>query len=201
MARLGAQAAQERRDRIRADERAEVAAHLHDSVLQTLALIQRADSSRRMSTLARLQERDLRTWLYDRAGEGDGQTLAGAVDAAAARVEVMYDVEVEAVVVGDATLDGPLQALVGAVGEAMTNAARHSQARKISVYIEAEPVRVMAYVRDQGTGFDPATVPGGSRGISDSIHRRMERYRGSAAIISAPGKGTEVQLRIEKSSL
>lgn len=199
LARLGAQASQERRDRIRSEERAEVAAHLHDSVLQTLALIQRTDSSRRMSTLARLQERDLRAWLYGRSGKtGDTRTLDAMVDEIAARVEVMYDVEVEAVVVGEVAVDEPVVALLGAAGEAMTNAARHSGAQKISVYVEAEPGAVTAYVRDQGKGFDPRNVPEGCRGISDSIRKRMERHRGSAMVNSSPGQGTEVQLRLER---
>ena len=199
LARLGAQASQEKRDRIRSEERAEVAAHLHDSVLQTLALIQRTDSSRRMSTLARLQERDLRAWLYGRSGKaGDTRTLDAMLDEVAARVEVMYDVEVEAVVVGDAGVNEPVLALISAAGEAMTNAARHSGTRKISVYVEAEPGALTAYVRDQGKGFDPEAVPEGCRGISDSIRARMERHRGTATINSAPGQGTEVQLRIDR---
>jgi phage shock protein PspC (stress-responsive transcriptional regulator)/energy-converting hydrogenase Eha subunit C len=182
LTRLGAQAAQERAERIRSEERAEVAAHLHDSVLQTLALIQRTDSTRRTSTLARLQERDLRAWLYGRSGRGEVRTLDAAVDQIASRVEVMFAIE----------------ALLGAAGEAMTNAARHSGAPKVSVYVEAEPDAVTGYVRDQGIGFDPDTVPEGCRGISESIYRRMQRHRGTATIHSAPGQGTEVQLRMER---
>jgi signal transduction histidine kinase len=199
LTRLGSQAAHERAERIRSEERAEVAAHLHDSVLQTLALIQRTDSARRTTTLARLQERDLRAWLYGRSGRGeDVKTLETAVDEIASRVEVMFDVEVEAVVVGDAVVDEPIEALLGAVGEAMTNAARHSRASKVSVYVEAEPGAVTAYVRDQGVGFDPTAIPDRCRGISESIYRRMQRHRASATIQSAPGQGTEVQLRVER---
>lgn len=190
------QMTEERRARIRSQERSEMAAHLHDSVLQTLALIQRTDSAREMATLARVQERELRAWLYGKSKTLDVHTLDAAVDVLAGRVEKMHQVTVETVVVGDAPLDDRLGALVHASGEAMINAARHSGEDSISVYVEVEEGRVTAYVRDQGRGFDPAAVAPDRRGIADSIVGRLERFGGSATISSAPGTGTEVRLEM-----
>jgi signal transduction histidine kinase len=191
---LARQMTEERRERIRSQERSEMAAHLHDSVLQTLALIQRTSSGREMATLARVQERELRAWLYGKSKTLDVQTLDAAVDVLAGRVEKMHQVTVETVVVGDARLDDRLGALVHACGEAMINAARHSGEDSISVYVEVEEGRVTAYVRDQGRGFDPAAVAPDRRGIADSIVGRMHRFGGTAAISTAPGAGTEVHL-------
>lgn len=188
------QMAEERRARIRSQERSEMAAHLHDSVLQTLALIQRTSSGREMATLARVQERELRAWLYGKSKTLDVQTLDAAIDVVAGRVEKTHQASVETVVVGDARLDERLGALVHACGEAMTNAARHSGEDGISVYVEVEEGRVTAYVRDQGRGFDPTAVAPDRRGIADSIVGRMERFGGSATISSTPGDGTEVRL-------
>lgn len=188
------QTTEERRERIRSQERADMAAHLHDSVLQTLALMQRTDSSREMATLARVQERELRAWLYGKSKTLDAGTLDAAIDVVAGRVEKLHQVSVEAVVVGDAPLDERTGALVHAAGEAMINAARHSGESSISVYAEVEGGQVTAYVRDQGTGFDPEAVAADRRGIADSIVGRMRRFGGTAAISSAPGAGTEVRL-------
>jgi len=194
MWRLGRQLAEERRQRIRSEERAEVAAHLHDSVLQSLAMIQRAESAPEMATLARAQERELRAWLYGRP-DGQGQdSLSRAVDEAAARIERLHQVRVEAVTVGDRTMDDRLRAMLQACGEAMTNAARHSGADRMSVYVEVEKDAVTAYVRDTGRGFAAANVGGDRRGISESIRGRMERAGGSAEVTSEPGGGTEVKL-------
>ncbi|MDQ3914968.1 MAG: PspC domain-containing protein [Actinomycetota bacterium] len=191
---IARQMAEERRQRIRSQERSDMAAHLHDSVLQTLALIQRTDSAREMSTLARVQERELRAWLYGKSKTLDVATLDAALDVLAGRVEKTHQVPVETVVVGDAPLDERAGALVHATGEAMTNAARHSGAGSISLYVEVEAGQITTYVRDQGRGFDPAAVAADRRGIADSITGRMKRFGGSATISSAPGEGTEVRL-------
>jgi signal transduction histidine kinase/phage shock protein PspC (stress-responsive transcriptional regulator) len=199
--RLVRQATDERRQRIRSEERADVAAHLHDSVLQTLALIQRSSDPRQMAILARGQERELRGWLYGRATEGglDGHLLSVALDQAAGRVERVHSVSVEVVTVGDCPLDDRLRAMVEASAEAMANAARHSGARAVSVYAEMDAQELRVFVRDQGRGFDPAAVPPGRRGIADSIRSRMERHGGLAAVTSVPGEGTEVLLRMPRS--
>jgi signal transduction histidine kinase len=186
----------ERSQHARTEARAEMAAHLHDSVLQTLALIQRAPAEREMVSLARTQERELRAWLYGRAPTMAGARLRDAVDAVVSRVERDQHVRVEAVVVGDHEVDDRVRALVGAVGEATLNAARHSGSTDISVYLEVEPEAITAYVRDQGAGFDPEQVASDRRGISDSIVARLERQGGSAVVSSRPGNGTEVTMRL-----
>ena len=186
----------ERRDRIRATERAEVAAHLHDSVLQTLALIQRSEDPRRTVTLARAQERELRAWLYGRQSATDGTPLSIAMEALAGRIESQHDVMVELVTVGDAEVNGHLDALVAATGEALTNAAKHAGVSEISLYVEVEDDSIDVYVSDQGKGFDPETVPDDRRGLAESIVGRMERHGGSAVVSSEPGDGTEVHLMI-----
>ena len=196
---LVAQLTAERRERIRSQERAEVAAHLHDSVLQSLAMIQRARTAEEMATLARAQERELRAWLFAE-GPPPAGTLRAAVQAVAARVEALHNVEVEVVQVGDVAVDDRVQALVQAAGEAMTNAARHAGARRVDVYVEVEAGAVTAYVRDRGKGFDPATVPEDRRGIAESIRGRMERAGGTARITSAVGEGTEVALRLPRAT-
>lgn len=195
---MGRALIEERSTRVRTEARAEMAAHLHDSVLQTLALIQRASESREMASLARTQERELRAWLYGRAPTLAGARLRDAVDAMAGRVEREQQVKVEAIVVGDADLDERMSALVAAVGEATLNAARHSGATEVSVYVEVEEEAVSAFVRDLGTGFDPDTVASDRRGIADSIVGRLERYGGSATITSRPGGGTEVAMRLPR---
>jgi signal transduction histidine kinase/phage shock protein PspC (stress-responsive transcriptional regulator) len=190
----------ERRERIRSEERAEVAAHLHDSVLQTLALIQRnADRPRQLAALARRQERELRTWLYgDRLAMANGHTgtLAAAVDAMVAEVEEVHDVEVEVVTVGECPVDARVEALLQAAREAAVNAAKHAAVDTVSLYVEAEPDRITAFVRDRGNGFDPAHVPDDRRGITESIRQRMARHGGNAVIASTPGEGTEVMLEL-----
>lgn len=198
MSRLARQAVDERRERIRSQERADMAAHLHDSVLQTLALIQRSDSRREMAGLARGQERELRAWLYGRGVRSSGDQLTAAVEDAAVRVEEQYHVPVEVVVVGDCAVDERAEALVQSCGEAITNAAKHSGTASISVYVEVEDGSVSAYVRDTGDGFDTGTVPADRRGISDSIVGRMQRHGGNAWVESAPGNGTEVRLEMPR---
>jgi signal transduction histidine kinase/phage shock protein PspC (stress-responsive transcriptional regulator) len=197
--RLVSQLAQERSERIRSEERAEMAAHLHDSVLQTLALIQRAEGPRDMVALARNQERELRAWLIGRQPLTD-DTLSGAIEKVAASVELTLKVPVEVVTVGDAPLDDRLRAVVEACREAMVNAAKHSGAPQISIYVEVEPQAVTAYVRDQGSGFDPGAVAPDRRGIAESICGRMQRSGGTAAVVSEPLGGTEVQLTMPRVS-
>ena len=197
--RLVRQASDERRERIRQEERAEMAAHLHDSVLQTLALIQRTEDPNEMVALARGQERELRTWLYGKTKPGGEGSLSAALDAVAVEVEQAHRTRIEIVMVGDCPLDDGVRALVHACREAFVNAARHSGARGVSAYVEVEDDQVTAYVRDQGVGFARAAVPNDRHGIAESIEGRMERNGGVAVIDSAIGHGTEVRLRIPRS--
>ncbi|HEV3473696.1 MAG TPA: PspC domain-containing protein [Actinomycetota bacterium] len=197
--RLASQLTDEHRERIRSEERSALAAHLHDSVLQTLALIQRSDSPHRMAHLARTQERELRAWLFGKVGPLDDETLSGALEALAGRCESRYDVSVDVVVVGDVGIDEPLGALVAATGEAIANAAAHSGSSTISVYAEVESDVVTVYVRDEGSGFTVTSVPGDRRGIRDSIEGRIRRAGGTAIIQSELGAGTEVILTMPRS--
>ncbi len=191
----------ERAARIRSEERATVAAHLHDSVLQTLALIQRhADSPAAVSRLARSQERELRTWLYEPA-VATGGTWAGLVAATVDEVEDDHEFTVDPVVVGDAPLDDALTALGAAAREALVNAAKHSGAPSADLYTEVTPERVSVFVRDRGKGFDPATVPDDRRGLRDSVTGRMARLGGTGTVRSAPGEGTEVELVLPRSRM
>lgn len=197
--RLARQVGEERRARIRSEERAEVAAHLHDSVLHTLALIQRADAPLEVITLARRQERELRAWLYGQqaqapVAQGRRERLGAAVEALASKVEELYAIKVDAVVVGDEPLDERSRAVLLACQEAAVNAAKHSGAPLVSVYVEAEPEAITAYVRDQGKGFDPAAVPPDRHGIADSIRGRVQRHGGTVTIATEPGAGTEVTI-------
>jgi signal transduction histidine kinase len=192
--RLLDERAAERAARIRSEERAELAAHLHDSVLQTLALIQRhADSPHVVGRLARSQERELRTWLYDPT-VASGGTWAGLVARLVAEVEADHEVTVEQVVVGDVPADDAVTALAQATREAVVNAAKHSGAGSVSLYSEVTPVSVTVFVRDRGSGFDPGTVPPDRRGLRDSVTGRLTRIGGTAMVRSAPGEGTEVEL-------
>ncbi len=196
--RLTRQLGEERRERIRSEERAEVAAHLHDSVLQTLALIQRSSDQAESVRLARSQERELRTWLFGKPQDLAGRRLVAAVEAAAAAVEERVGIPIEVVAVGDCDLDEHLRALVTAAAEGMANAARHSGAPVVTVYLEVDPEHVVLYVRDEGSGFVEAAVPPDRKGVSQSIRERMERHGGTADIDSAPGEGTEVELRMPR---
>jgi signal transduction histidine kinase len=187
----------ERTARIRSTERAEMAARVHDSVLQTLALIQRhPDEPRRVAALARRQERELRSWLY---GDGvtTGSSLAGALAEAAAEIEETHGIRVELASGGDCPLDDAVRPVVLAAREAMQNAAKFSGADEIAVYAEADEHEVSVFVRDRGAGFDRSAVPADRRGISESIEARLARAGGSATITSTPGEGTEVELRLE----
>jgi signal transduction histidine kinase len=193
--RLSHDLAVERQDRIRSQEKAEVAAHIHDSVLQTLALIQRNSAdARKVSTLARSQERELRAWLFGTPELEAGESLAAALERVTNEIEYLYDVAVETVEVGDCPVNEPLIALVHSSREALANAARHSGATSVSAYLEVEPDQVTVFVRDRGRGFEPEEVPRHRRGIADSIIGRMDRHGGKAAIRSELGQGTEVEL-------
>ncbi|MHA6801241.1 PspC domain-containing protein [Bounagaea algeriensis] len=215
--RLARDLSQERAGRIRSQERAEIAAHLHDSVLQTLALIQKqADAPREVRRLARGQERELRHWLYGPGGYRGARS--GAEEAAdpapeqpaqpamltaelariCGEVEDRFAVSVQHVEVSDCALDERVRAQLAAAREAVTNAAKHSGDCEISVYAEVEPERVSVFVRDRGAGFDPDAVPADRHGLSDSIRGRMERFDGSVRLRTAPGAGTEVQLEMPR---
>jgi len=190
----------ERSERVRAQERADMGAHLHDSVLQTLALLQRhAGDERTVATLARKQERELRAWLFGsqwgtEAPDGRPATLASGLADAAAEVEEAHAVPVELVVVADTPLDRDVDALVRATREAVLNAARHSGADRVDVYAEVQRTQVEVFVRDRGRGFDPEAVPPERLGLRGSVHDRMRRHGGEAFVRSGPDQGTEVRL-------
>lgn len=196
----------ERLMRIRAQERAEVAAHVHDSVLHTLTLIQRsADDGGEVRRLARAQERELRAWLYKPEGTGKDEenepdTLAEAVKATAAEVEDYHGVPIEVVVVGDCPLDEKLTAQTQAAREAMVNAAKYGGGGAVQVFAEVEGRTVFISVRDRGPGFDPDSVPDDRMGVRESIFGRMERNGGTARVRSAPDGGTEVELEMERAA-
>jgi signal transduction histidine kinase len=174
-----------------------MAAHLHDSVLQTLALIQRkAADPKAVTALARRQERELRQWLY---GESLGSaTLVEALGAEIIDVEDRHGVDVEMVSVGDLELTPEVTSVVRAAREAMVNAAKHSGADRIDVYVEVDPELVSVYVRDRGSGFDLAAVDEDRMGVRGSIVERVKRVGGRAIIRTAPGEGTEVRLELPR---
>jgi signal transduction histidine kinase len=189
----------------RAEERLDIAARVHDSVLQTLALIQRrADDPQKVIQLARMQERELRSWLFEGRDpdEADEElTVAAGVRKIQQDVEARYGVPVEAVTVGDCDLDDNLTALLAAAGEATVNAAKWSGAGVISLFAEVEPGEVSIVVRDRGKGFDPEAVPEDRKGLAESVHGRMTRRGGTATVTTAPGEGTKVTLKMPRSSL
>jgi phage shock protein PspC (stress-responsive transcriptional regulator)/signal transduction histidine kinase len=193
---------EERTAKIRALERADIAAHLHDSVLQTLALIQKhTEAPREVLRLARGQERQLREWLYRSpkvGAAGEAVVLSDAIARAVGEVEDTFAVKIDQVVVGDIPLDDKLVALVQATREAMVNAAKHAEVPEFSVYAEVEPDQVTVFVRDRGTGFDPDTVSTDRHGLADSVRGRMERNGGKVNLRTSLGEGTEVQLYMPK---
>ena len=197
--RLALDLLHERQARIRAEERADMAARVHDSVLQTLAMIQRsADQPQEVAKLARAQERELRSWLFE--GRAPGSFGAeGAATLSAGVEQIEREVEaVDAVTVGDAPLDEELRALLAAGKEATVNAAKWSGASSVSIYVEVEPKRVSMFVRDRGAGFDSEAVADDRKGIAESIRGRMQRHGGTAVIRSVPGEGTEVELSLPR---
>jgi signal transduction histidine kinase/phage shock protein PspC (stress-responsive transcriptional regulator) len=193
----------ERQARALAEERAQMAAHVHDSVLQTLALIQRsADDPQNVMRLARSQERELRSWLFEGRAPGtigeEATNLAEGVGLLQRQVEADHGITVQVVLVGECELDEALRALLDAAREATVNAAKWSGADQVSLYAEVEADRVTLFVRDRGQGFDPDAVPEGRQGIAQSIRARVARFGGSAVIRSAPGDGAEVQLSVPR---
>jgi len=198
--RLGRSLAAERAERIRSQERSELAAHLHDSVLQTLTLMQkRADDPREVAALARRQERELRDWLAADGRRAGADSFAAALRSVAEAVEDDHRVAIEVVTVGDGELDAPADAVLAAAREALTNAAKHAaDPGPIRVYAELEPRSIEVFVRDRGPGFDLTTVPVDRRGVRESIVGRMERAGGRAEVRAIPGGGTEVALRIAR---
>ena len=194
----------ERSARIRNDEREEIASHLHDSVLQTLALIQKqADRPQEVMRLARGQERELRKWLFD-GGDTDTSSLADALKTISGEVEDQHGVTVRPITVGDVHLlpddvesglsRESFTALLGATREALVNAAKHSGETNIDLFAETEPEQVSVFVRDRGTGFDESAVPEDRQGLAKSIRGRIERRGGSVQVRSTVGKGTEVRI-------
>jgi signal transduction histidine kinase/phage shock protein PspC (stress-responsive transcriptional regulator) len=205
LVRMTQDLSEERLMRIRAQERAEVAAHVHDSVLHTLTLIQRnADSPNEVRRLARAQERDLRNWLYKPEGTGKDEdeepdTLAEAVRRNAAEVEDKHGVPIEVVVVGDCPLDEGLSAQMQAAREAMVNAAKYGgEGGAVQVFAEVEGKTVFVSVRDRGPGFDLDGIPADRMGVRESIIGRMERNGGTARLRAVPDGGTEVELEMER---
>jgi signal transduction histidine kinase len=193
----------ERQARARAEERADMAARIHDSVLQTLALIQRrAGEPQQVIQLARAQERELRSWLFEGLTPGAladrGASLAAGIRLIQQDVEAQHGITVEAITVGDCELDDGLGALLAATREATVNAAKWSGVPVVSLFAEVEPARVSVFVRDRGRGFDPAAVPGDRKGLAESVHARMARHGGGATVRSAVGEGTEVSLTMPR---
>ena len=186
-----------REEAMLADARADMAAHLHDSVLQTLALIQRqASDPKAVASLARRQERELRSWLYGETPEA--ATVKAALSAAAAEVEDDHGVDVEIVVVGDRDLDAESRSLVQAAREAMVNSAKHAGVDRVDVYAELDQDNLEVFVRDRGRGFVLAEIPADRMGVRGSIIERLRRAGGSATIRTAPDEGTEVRLEMTR---
>lgn len=198
----------ERAARIRDTEREEIASHLHDSVLQTLALIQRqAEDPQEVLRLARSQERELRRWLFEDSAPVEA-SLSAALRTIAGEVEDQHGVKVVAVTVGDVAMDSGdtgaglpkehFTALLGASREALVNAAKHAGVPEIDLFAETEPHRVSVFVRDRGAGFDPADVPADRQGLTKSIHARIERRGGTVEVQSTLGRGTEVRIELPR---
>ena len=200
LVRMGNTLDYERSERIRSDERSQVAAHLHDSVLQSLSLIQRhSDDQARVVQLARQQERELRGWLYGTKPSTPGTTRVGpAIEEVASQVESLHGTPIEVVAAGDAVDYRPedIHGLVAASREAMVNASTHSQANKVDVFVECSEKSIDVFIRDTGVGFDQAAIADDRRGISESIVGRMKRSGGTAVVDTEVGEGTEIELSL-----
>lgn len=191
---------EERRARIRSDERAAMAAHLHDSVLQTLALIQRRAEDPQVVGLARKQERELRSWLFGQRSVVEGVSFRAQLERELAEIEELHTVPVDVVAVGDSPVDDELAAILAATREAVTNAVVHAGAPTVDVFAEVRDAAVDVFVRDTGRGFDPQAVPADRRGVADSIIGRVERVGGTVSLTSEVGAGTEVEIHLERST-
>lgn len=195
---------QERAARVRNEEREEIASHLHDSVLQTLALIQKqAGDAPEVVRLARSQERELRRWLFG-GGESPHTSLAEALRTIAGEVEDQHGVSVTPVIVGDVAPDDAdlptesFTAVLGAAREALVNAAKHAGVDSVDLFVEAEPEQVSVFVRDRGSGFDQALVPDDRQGLAKSIRARIERRGGRVVVKTDLGKGTEIRIHMPR---
>lgn len=195
--KLWRQVADESAEKAASEAQAIMAARLHDSVLQTLALIQkRAEDPAEVARLARSQERELRAWLFDAPSAAPG-TVFGALAAACGEVEDLFQVRIAPVTVGeDIELIEPTKLAVQAAREAMVNASKHAGVDTVDVYAENLAGELSIFVRDRGAGFDPNTVTEDRHGIRDSIRGRMERAGGTARVTSTLGQGTEVELTV-----
>jgi len=193
---LGTDLLTERRMRIRSEERADMAAHLHDSVLQTLTLIQKNATDSEVVGLARRQERELRSWLFEDQSIKPNLGFRAELERQMGEVEQLYGVPVELVVVGDTHVTDDIGAVIAASGEAATNAAKHSGANRIDVFAEVTSDDIEVFIRDQGCGFDPNAIDDDRIGVRDSIHGRVERRGGTALVHSSIGAGSEVELRM-----
>ncbi|WP_241386040.1 ATP-binding protein [Rhodococcus sp. CH91] len=194
----------ERAARVRNEEREEIASHLHDSVLQTLALIQKqADDQQEVVRLARSQERELRRWLFG-GDESPRYSLAETLRTIAGEVEDQYGLSVEPVIVGDVAPDDEdlspeaATAVLGATREALVNAAKHAGVDSVDLFAEVEPHQVSVFVRDRGVGFDPDEVPADRQGLAKSVRARIERRGGRTVVKSSPGKGTEIRIHMPR---
>lgn len=193
---------------VRSEERAEVAAHLHDSVLQTLALIQKSAADPHVvAQLARRQERDLRSWLFDASrGQVGAPSLKAGLQQVAAEIEDDYGIAVEVILVGDDLLDPAtetdrdswLRAILGATRESLVNAAKHAGVARVDLFAETTATQIEVFVRDRGVGFDPDAVGEDRHGLRESVRARIERYAGSVAVLSRPGHGTEIRLTLPR---
>ena len=182
--------------RAREEERRRFAAHLHDSVLQTLALIQRqASDSDAVTKLARRQEHALRAWM---AGEADlsSATVAIAVREMIGEVEDEHGLKVELTAIGDARLDSRSEEMIAAAREALRNVARHAPGAPVNVFLDIGPTGTEMFIRDSGPGFEFASVPSERRGLRDAVIGRMSFAGGGATVESTPGEGTEVALKL-----
>jgi signal transduction histidine kinase len=182
---------------VRAEERVDISRHLHDSVLQTLALIQRrAEVPGEVTVIARKQERELREWLF--GGDAMNGAFAKVLADVAAEVEERYSIPIDLVTSGDDVVNDTAAALIAAAGEAMSNAAAHSGAETVSVFAEVSSDGFRIWVRDRGCGFDPENLPADRLGVRESIVGRVSGRGGRATVRSERGWGTEWRLEVRR---